>query len=123
MTDKTEYRQPALIKADNISADNWLINCANLTSNHSVAPTLPYSPALQLANKMLLLGLNPSVIRRTRGYQRSLHLHPRPQPEASSDLPFTISEMERASSRRTLVPTVAEAKPGPQASLWAPITR
>lgn len=34
---------------------------AILTSNHSVAPTLPYSPALQLANTMLLLGLNPSV--------------------------------------------------------------
>lgn len=31
-----------------------------LTSNHSVAPTAPYSPALQLANTRLLLGLNPS---------------------------------------------------------------
>ena len=31
-----------------------------LTSNHSVAPTFPYSPALQLANTMLLLGLNLS---------------------------------------------------------------
>lgn len=31
-----------------------------LTSNHSVAPTLPYSPALQLANTRLLLGLKPS---------------------------------------------------------------
>lgn len=30
-----------------------------LTSSHSVAPTLPYSPALQLANTRLLLGLNP----------------------------------------------------------------
>lgn len=30
--------------------------------------------------------------------------------------------MDRASSTRTLVPTVDEAKPGPQASLWAPIT-
>lgn len=42
---------------------------------------------------------------------------------ATPDLPLVISEMERASSRRTLVPTVAVAKPGPQASLWAPITR
>lgn len=33
---------------------------AKLTSNHSVAPTLPYSPALQLAKTILLLGLNPS---------------------------------------------------------------
>lgn len=43
------------------------IKCASLTSSHSVAPTLPYSPALQLANTMLLLGLNPSVIRRRSG--------------------------------------------------------
>lgn len=34
---------------------------AVLTSSHSVAPTLPYSPALQLANTRLLLGLNPSI--------------------------------------------------------------
>lgn len=41
-----------------------------------------------------------------------------------SHLPcFTISEMERASSTRTLVPTVDEAKPGPQASLCAPMTK
>lgn len=33
---------------------------ASLTSNHSVAPTLPYSPPLQLAKIMLLRGLNPS---------------------------------------------------------------
>lgn len=33
---------------------------AKLTSNHSVAPTLPYSPALQLAKTILLLGVNPS---------------------------------------------------------------
>lgn len=31
--------------------------------------------------------------------------------------------MERASSTRTLVPTVDEAKPGPQASLCAPRTK
>lgn len=30
------------------------------TSSHSVAPTAPKSPALQLAKTMLLLGLNPS---------------------------------------------------------------
>lgn len=29
------------------------------TSSHSVAPTAPKSPALQLAKIMLLLGLNP----------------------------------------------------------------
>lgn len=41
-----------------------------------------------------------------------------------SHLPcFTMSEMERASSTRTLVPTVDEAKPGPQASLCAPMTK
>lgn len=38
-----------------------------LTSNHSVAPTLPYSPALQLANTMLLLGLKPPVVGKRRG--------------------------------------------------------
>lgn len=39
------------------------------------------------------------------------------------DVPFfTMSEMARASSTRTLVPTVDVAKPGPQASLWAPMT-
>lgn len=32
-----------------------------LTSSHSVEPMLPKSPPLQLANTMLLLGLNPSA--------------------------------------------------------------
>lgn len=34
---------------------------ASLTSNHSVAPTLPYSPPLQLAKTMLRRSLNLSV--------------------------------------------------------------
>lgn len=41
----------------------------------------------------------------------------------SHSLCFIISEMERASSTRILVPTVDEAKPGPQASLCAPMTK
>lgn len=116
---------------------------AFLTSNHSVAPTLPYSPALQLANTILLLGLNPSIKVETQLIKLmkpacslaaqyltwsvrpgSFYLEIKNQTSAADRCsPFsTMSEMERASSTRTLVPTVDAPKPGPHASLWAPMT-